>query len=82
MATVDELTPRERRVLEAVIQTFVQTAEPTGSRVLSRRFGLGVEDRYFGQSRAHVRQFTASDRRNVPIAGGFPRDWNPPLHDL
>ncbi|MDB4916406.1 MAG: hypothetical protein JWM95_4050 [Gemmatimonadetes bacterium] len=42
MATVDELTPRERRVLEAVIQTYVQTAEPAGSRVLSRRFGLGV----------------------------------------
>ena len=42
MATVDELTSRERRVLEAVIQTYVQTAEPCGSRVLSRRFGLGV----------------------------------------
>jgi len=42
MASADELTPRERRVLEAVIQTYVQTAEPAGSRVLSRRFGLGV----------------------------------------
>ena len=42
MATADELTPRERRVLEAVIQTYVQTAEPAGSRVLARRFGLGV----------------------------------------
>ncbi len=42
MATADELTPRERRVLEAVIQTYVQTAEPAGSRFLSRRFGLGV----------------------------------------
>ena len=42
MATADELTPRERRVLNAVIQTYVQTAEPAGSRVLSRRFGLGV----------------------------------------
>jgi heat-inducible transcriptional repressor len=42
MAFADELTPRERRVLEAVIQTYVQTAEPAGSRVLSRRFGLGV----------------------------------------
>jgi heat-inducible transcriptional repressor len=42
MATADELTPRERRVLEAVIQTFVQTAEPAGSRILARRFGLGV----------------------------------------
>jgi heat-inducible transcriptional repressor len=42
MSSADELTPRERRVLEAVIQTYVQTAEPAGSRVLSRRFGLGV----------------------------------------
>src|SRR5512132_2416277 len=42
MATPDELTPRERQVLEAVIQTYVQTAEPAGSRVLARRHGLGV----------------------------------------
>src|SRR3954470_4142292 len=42
MPPADELTPRERRVLEAVIQTYVQTAEPAGSRFLSRGFGLGV----------------------------------------
>ncbi len=29
-------------MLEAVIQTYVETAEPAGSRTLSRRFGLGV----------------------------------------
>ena len=39
---VPELNDRERRVLEAVIRTYVQTAEPVGSRTLSRRFGLGV----------------------------------------
>jgi heat-inducible transcriptional repressor len=37
-----ELTERERRVLEAVIQSYVETAEPAGSRTLSKRFGLGV----------------------------------------
>lgn len=37
-----ELNDRERRVLEAVIQAYVATAEPAGSRVLSRRFDLGV----------------------------------------
>ena len=42
MSIADELTPRERRVLEAVIKSYVQTAEPAGSRVLSRGFGLGV----------------------------------------
>src|SRR5438067_4447194 len=37
-----ELTDRERRVLAAVIQSYVATAEPAGSRTLSRRFGLDV----------------------------------------
>jgi heat-inducible transcriptional repressor len=38
----EELSKRERRVLEAVIRSYVETAEPAGSRTLSRRFGLGV----------------------------------------
>ena len=37
-----ELSRRERKVLEAVIRSYVETAEPAGSRTLSRRFGLGV----------------------------------------
>lgn len=36
------LTEREERVLEAVIRTYVETAEPAGSRTVARRFGLGV----------------------------------------
>lgn len=42
MTRVETLSARERRVLEAVIQTYVQTAEPAGSRTVSRQFGLGV----------------------------------------
>lgn len=38
----DDLTDRERRVLEAVVRTYVDTAEPAGSRTVSRRFELGV----------------------------------------
>lgn len=37
-----ELSERERHVLEAVIQSYVATAEPAGSRTIARRFGLGV----------------------------------------
>lgn len=36
------LTERERQVLEAVVRTYVDTAEPAGSRTVSRRFDLGV----------------------------------------
>jgi len=42
MTRAEPLSKRERRVLEAVIQTYVQTAEPAGSRTVSRLFGLGV----------------------------------------
>jgi heat-inducible transcriptional repressor len=36
------LTDREEQILEAVIQTYVETAEPTGSRTVARRHALGV----------------------------------------
>ncbi|MEO8031872.1 MAG: heat-inducible transcriptional repressor HrcA [Gemmatimonadota bacterium] len=42
MASLDQLTEREFRVLEAVIQTYIETAEPAGSQTIARRFGLGV----------------------------------------
>jgi heat-inducible transcriptional repressor len=37
-----ELSDRERMVLEAVIRSYVETAEPAGSRTISKRFGIGV----------------------------------------
>lgn len=38
----ETLNEREQLILEAVIRTFVETAEPAGSRTLTRRFGLGL----------------------------------------
>lgn len=39
---MDDLTDRERQVLEAVIHAYVETAEPAGSRTIAKRFDLGV----------------------------------------
>ena len=36
------LSDRERSVLEAVVRTYVETAEPAGSRTLTRRYNFGV----------------------------------------
>ena len=38
----DQLTDRERQVLEAVIHSYVETAEPAGSRKIAKRFDLGI----------------------------------------
>ena len=40
--SADVLSDRERQVLDAVIRTYVETAEPAGSRTVARRFSLGV----------------------------------------
>ena len=38
----EPLTERQLRVLEDVVQTYIQTAEPAGSQTIATRFGLGV----------------------------------------
>lgn len=40
--SASDLTERERRVLEAVIHSYVETAEPAGSRTIAKKFDLGV----------------------------------------
>jgi heat-inducible transcriptional repressor len=38
----ERLSEREWKVLEAVVQTYIETAEPAGSRTIAKRFPLGV----------------------------------------
>jgi heat-inducible transcriptional repressor len=42
MSDVESLSERERRVLEAVIETYIATAEPAGSQTVARRSALGI----------------------------------------
>src|SRR5512139_2905388 len=42
MRAVDALTDRERKVLEAVVETYIRTAEPAGSQTIARRYPLGL----------------------------------------
>jgi heat-inducible transcriptional repressor len=42
MRVPDQLSERELRVLEAVVQSYIETAEPAGSQTIARKFGLGV----------------------------------------
>lgn len=42
MTDANSLTERERRVLEAVIETYIDTAEPVGSQTVARRSSLGI----------------------------------------
>lgn len=37
-----ELTPRKRRILQIIVQDYIELAEPIGSRTIARRYNLGV----------------------------------------
>ena len=37
-----ELTDRKRRILRAIIETYIATAEPVGSKMVAERAGLDV----------------------------------------
>ncbi|MFM2129715.1 MAG: heat-inducible transcription repressor HrcA [Pseudomonadota bacterium] len=39
---IQELNERSREILREVVETYVQTGEPVGSRTISRRIGLGL----------------------------------------
>lgn len=36
------LTERQRKILQAIVEDYVATAEPVGSRTIARKYGLGV----------------------------------------
>ena len=42
MATNNELTDRKLRILQFIIQEYIETAEPVGSRTISKNKALGV----------------------------------------
>ena len=42
MKVGDELTAREQSVLRAVVRSYVDTAEPAGSRTVAREYELGI----------------------------------------
>lgn len=42
MAPTEELTEREQRVLAAIVEAYIETAEPAGSRLVARRSRLGI----------------------------------------
>jgi heat-inducible transcriptional repressor len=51
------LSDRERQVLEAVIQSYVSTAEPAGSRTIAKRFALGVSAATIRNTMAYLEEW-------------------------
>ena len=71
-----ELDERKQRVLQAVVQDYIESAEPVGSRTLARKYDLGVSPATIRNEMADLEMLgylehlhTSSGR--VPSAKGY-----------
>ena len=65
-----ELTDREKAILRHVVQQFILTASPVGSRNISRKYNLGL-------SPATIRNIFRCLWAGVPDRPGeFPQTWD------
>ncbi|HNT86788.1 MAG TPA: hypothetical protein PKL84_02890, partial [Candidatus Hydrogenedentes bacterium] len=74
--TPRELTQREALILHAVVQTYVSTAEPVGSRTIVKRFDMDISPATVRnvmadlEERAYLQQLHTSSGR-VPTDKGY-----------
>lgn len=64
---------RKRQVLKAVVQDYVDTAEPVGSRTLARKYGLGVSPATIRNEMADLEEMGFLEQPHTS-AGRIPSD--------
>jgi heat-inducible transcriptional repressor len=74
MPTPEQLSERELKVLEAVVQTYIETAEPAGSQTIARRFGLGVSPATIRHTMSELEDKGYLFHPHTS-AGRIPTDW-------
>ncbi|MGH7562919.1 MAG: heat-inducible transcriptional repressor HrcA, partial [Gemmatimonadota bacterium] len=68
-----ELSPREERILAAVIRNFVETAEPTASRTVARKNDMGLSPATIRNTMSDLTQRGYLTQPH-PSAGRIPTD--------
>ena len=56
-----ELTERKLKILQAIIEDYVRSAEPVGSRTLSKRFDLGISPATIRNEMSDLEEMGLSD---------------------
>lgn len=69
----ENLNERERRILEALIAHYIQTADPVGSRVIASRYNLGVSPATIRNTLQDLEELGLLEQPH-PSAGRVPTD--------
>lgn len=70
--SLEGLSDREFRVLEAVIQVYIETAEPAGSQTVVQRFPLGVSSATIRNTMSDLEEKGSCITPTPPPAGSRP----------
>jgi len=70
---MEQLSERAERVLESIIHAHILTAEPVGSRTISRKFGLGVSPATIRNTMVDLEEMGYVDQPHTS-AGRVPTD--------
>ena len=71
-----ELTERKKRILQAIVETYIETAEPVGSKVVAEKARLDVSTATIRNEMADLRSWGCW---NSPTP---PPDASPPLQAI
>jgi transcriptional regulator of heat shock response len=68
---VDELDARKLQDLQAIINDYIITAEPVGSRTVARKYGLGVSSATIRNEMSDLEEWVIWNSR-IHLQAGFP----------
>ena len=68
-----EMEERKKKVLEAIIQDYIATAEPVGSRTISKKYNLGVSPATVRNEMADLEEMGLIEQPHTSAAGSLHR---------
>ena len=66
-----ELTDRKKRILRAIVETYIATAEPVGSKAVAERTGLDVSTATIRNEMSDLLQQAHTSAGRIPSAAGY-----------
>ncbi len=67
-----ELTDRKKRVLRAIVETYINTAEPVGSKAIAQLAGLDVSAATIRNEMADLTEMGLLEQPHTPPGGSPP----------
>lgn len=70
-----ELTNRKKRILRAIVEIYIATAEPVGSKAVAEQAGLDISSATIRNEMADLTEMGYLEQPHTLVSTGFPPLW-------